>query len=220
MNRLLLIERPPVIWVTWLLLAIFIYMMGTLSLLHPLTRPEALKMTPIALLLTTATLLFFASTPYTIKMVVLFTMIALIGFLVELIGVQTGWIFGNYRYTGNFGIRWWGTPPLIGINWLYLSYTWAAVMGNTAYAPVRRIFYASIGMFAYDLLLEQVAPLMQLWHWEGGMIPWSNYAAWFILALFFQWLIHRSHIVTCNRMAFPLLLLQVVMFVCIILFIR
>lgn len=220
MNRLLFIGRRPVLPVTWALLAFFIYAMGTWLILHSATRPEALQMTPFTLLLTTGLLLFFASTPYTWRMVVVFTIITLTGFTAELIGVQTGWIFGNYEYTNNFGVRWWGTPPLIGINWLFLSYAWAAVADNTAHAPSSRILYAATGMLAYDLLLEQAAPLMQLWHWQGGRIPWSNYAAWFILALLFQGLIHRSRIVTRNRMALPLLLLQMLMFVCIILFIR
>lgn len=220
MVRTALIERRSVLWTTWIFLAFFIYVMGTISLLHPSTRPEALQMTPIALLLTTGLLLLFASTPYTIRMVVVFATIAIVGFLAELAGVQTGWIFGNYEYTNNFGIRWWGTPPLIGINWLFLSYAWAAVTGNTAHAPAYRILYASFSMLAYDLLLEQAAPLMQLWHWKEGYIPWTNYSAWFVLALFFQWLIHHNHIVTRNRIALPLLLLQILMFVCIIFFIR
>lgn len=218
MNRPSLIEHRYVLPVTWLLLAFFIYGMGTLSLLHPATRTEAMKMTPVALLLTTGLLLLFASTPYTRRMTAVFSAIALLGFLAELTGVQTGWIFGHYAYTDNFGVRWWGTPPLIGINWLFLSYAWAAVTGNTANAPAYRIFYAATGMLAYDLLLEQAAPLMHLWYWQGGRIPWTNYAAWFVLALFFQWLIHHYRIVTRNRMALPLLSLQILMFVCIILF--
>lgn len=220
MNRLLLVERRPILTITWLLLAFFIYVMGTLSLLHSATRSEALHMTPVALLLTTGLLLLFASTPYTVRMVTVFTAITVIGFLAELIGVQTGWIFGHYEYTGNFGIRWWDTPPLIGVNWLFLSYAWAAVTGNTAHAPTYRLFYASLGMLAYDLLLEQAAPLMQLWYWQGNRIPWTNYIAWFLLALFFQWLIHHNRIITRNRIALPLLLLQILMFICVILFLR
>ena len=173
----------------------------------------------IALLLTTAVLLFFARTVYTRRMILVFIAIALIGFLVELVGVQTGWIFGHYRYTSNFGVCWWGTPPLIGINWLFLSYAWAAVLQNTASAPVHRIVYAALGMLAYDLLLEQAAPRMQLWYWEKGNIPFSNYIAWFVLALFFQWLIRRNRIVTQNNMALPLLLLQIVLYISVILYI-
>lgn len=219
MQRLEFISRKAILFITWILIAFFVYGMGIVRILTPATREAALPMTPIALLLTTAVFLFFARTVYTRRMILVFTAIALIGFLVELVGVQTGWIFGHYRYTSNFGVRWWGTPPLIGINWLFLSYAWAAVLQNTASAPVHRIVYAALGMLAYDLLLEQAAPRMQLWYWEKGNIPFSNYIAWFVLALFFQWLIRRNRIVTQNNMALPLLLLQIVLYISVILYI-
>ena len=145
MQRLEFISRKAILFITWILIAFFVYGMGIVSILTPATREAALPMTPIALLLTTAVLLFFARTVYTRRMILVFIAIALIGFLVELVGVQTGWIFGHYRYTSNFGVCWWGTPPLIGINWLFLSYAWAAVLQNTASAPVHRIVYAALG---------------------------------------------------------------------------
>lgn len=220
MSRLTFIARKPVLIATWGLLAFFVYVMGTVMIIQPATRPEALQMTPVALLLSITVLLFFAQTPYTWRMAAVFGIIAAGGFLAELTGVQTGWIFGKYQYTANFGVRWWGVPPLIGLNWLFLSYMWASVMHNTAGASAGRMIYAALGMLAYDLLLEQAAPLMQLWYWQGGQIPFSNYAGWLGLAFLFQWLIRKSRIVTRNHMALPLLLLQVLMYVCIILYIR
>ncbi len=220
MGRLALIHRKPFQLAICLLLAFFVYGMGTFLIINPQTRPEALRMTPLALMLTVSVLFFFAESRYTWTMVASFTFIALIGFLVELIGVQTGWIFGRYQYTSHFGVRWWDTPPLIGINWLFLTYAWAAVVHNSGNAPKHRMLWAAAGMLAYDLLLEQAAPLMQLWHWKGGHIPLSNYLAWFGLALFFQWILHFNRIDTRNSLALPLLLLQLVMYLGIILFIQ
>lgn len=220
MERLNLISRKTFRLAVWVLLAFFVYAMGIVSILNPETRHEALRMTPLALLLTTAVLFFFAQTRYTWRMGIVFLSIAVIGFLAELLGIQTGRFFGHYSYTSNFGIRWWGTPPLIGINWLFLVYAWAAVTHNTSSAPRYRIIYASLGMLAYDLLLEQAAPLMELWHWKEGAIPFSNYVTWFLLALFFQWLIRYNRIDTRNQMAFPLLLLQIIMYVCVILYLH
>lgn len=219
MERLKFISYRTIPIITWILLAFLVYGMGIVTILDPATRTESLRMTPVALLISTAVLFFFAKTTYNRRMVVVFISIAVLGFLVELLGVQTGWVFGSYSYTSNFGVRWWGTPPLIGINWLFLSYAWAAVTHNTFSAPMYRIIYAATGMLAYDLLLEQAAPRMELWHWKGGHIPVSNYVVWFLLALFFQWLLRYNRIDTRNNMALPLLLLQVVMYVCIILYI-
>lgn len=220
MERLKLIYRQPFRIGIWLLLAFFIYAMGTVSILNPATRTEALHMTPVALLLTTVVLLFFAGTVYTWRMAGVLAAITILGFLIELAGIQTGWIFGQYRYTSNFGPRWWGTPPLIGLNWMFLSYAWAAVVGNSHPSPSYRIIYAASGMLAYDLLLEQAAPLMQLWHWESTHIPIRNYISWFAIALLFQSLLRYSRINTHNTIAFPLLILQAAMYVCVILYTR
>lgn len=220
MERLGLISRKPFRIGIWLLLAFFVYVMGTVSILNPATRTEALRMTPVALLLTTAVLLFFSGAAYTWRMAAVLSAIAVIGFLAELAGVQTGWIFGQYQYTSHFGPRWWGTPPLIGLNWMFLSYAWAAVVHNAYPASAWRILYAALGMLAYDLLLERAAPLMQLWHWKGGHIPVDNYISWFVLALFFQGLLRYSRTDTRNAMALPLLLLQAAMYICVILFFR
>lgn len=220
MERLGLISRKPFRIGIWLLMAFFVYAMGTVGILNPATRTATLRMTPMALLLTTAVLLFFAGTVYTWRMLAVLCAITIIGFLVELTGVQTGWIFGQYQYTSNFGPRWWGTPPLIGLNWMFLSYAWAAVLRNAYPASPYRIIYAALGMLAYDLLLERAAPLMQLWYWEGGNIPADNYISWFMLALLFQGLLRYSRVITVNVMALPLLLLQAAMYVCIILYIH
>lgn len=220
MKRHELISRKAFPITIWLLLAFFVYGMGTVSILNPATRTEALRMTPVALLLTTAVLLFFADATYNWRTIAVLTVIAAGGFLAELAGIQTGWIFGQYQYTSNFGPRWWDTPPLIGLNWMFLSYAWAAVMRNAFPAPAYRIFYAALGMLAYDLLLEQAAPLMKLWYWKGGHIPTGNYVSWFALALLFQGLLRYSRMNTRNKMALPLLVLQAAMYICVILYIR
>ena len=48
------------------------------------------------------------------------------GFLVELAGVQTGLIFGEYQYGEVLGWKIWGTPLIIGINWAMLVYASAS----------------------------------------------------------------------------------------------
>jgi putative membrane protein len=47
----------------------------------------------------------------------------LAGFFIEVIGVNTGQIFGDYIYGTALGIKLWATPLLIGVNWLILVYS-------------------------------------------------------------------------------------------------
>lgn len=76
MQRLEFISRKAILFITWILIAFFVYGMGIVSILTPATREAALPMTPIALLLTTAVLLFFARTVYTRRMILVFIAIA------------------------------------------------------------------------------------------------------------------------------------------------
>jgi hypothetical protein len=51
----------------------------------------------------------------------------LIGMIVELIGVNTGLLFGAYHYGENLGIKVFGVPLLIGINWVVLTFLTAHI---------------------------------------------------------------------------------------------
>lgn len=220
MQRLEIVNHKNIRLITILLLSFFVYVMGTIYIANPETRTEALGSTPVALLLTTGVLLFFAATVYTSRMVWTFLVIALAGFFAEWVGVRTGWIFGAYTYTHRFGILLGDTPLLIGVNWLFLTYACAAVARNTAFSPLSSIFLAALLMVAYDILLERAAPLMDLWHWKEDRVPLKNYVSWFLLGLCFQWFLHRNRIITRNPMALPLLLLQAGMFLCLILLLK
>ena len=59
---------------------------------------------------------------YTRKELGVFLLIYLLGFGVELLGVNTGLIFGNYNYGDGLGFKVLGTPLMIGVNWLFLIY--------------------------------------------------------------------------------------------------
>ena len=44
-------------------------------------------------------------------------------------------------------------------------------------------------MIVYDLILETVAPYMDMWRFETGNVPFQNYAMWFIVAFIFNTLL-------------------------------
>ncbi|MBK8145875.1 MAG: carotenoid biosynthesis protein [Bacteroidetes bacterium] len=51
----------------------------------------------------------------------------ILGFFAEFLGVNYGYIFGNYRYGQNLGYQWRGVPLIIGINWVVLVYATAGI---------------------------------------------------------------------------------------------
>ena len=56
-----------------------------------------------------------------IKMLRFFIFAFSIGFLVEVIGVNYGIIFGNYTYGKVLGFKVLNVPLMIGVNWFFLS---------------------------------------------------------------------------------------------------
>lgn len=179
---------------------IIFYSVGFVGLSIPTTRPFFIHLTPFALLLSSIIVGLFHG-KFTIKIVVSFVFIYLVSFFVELIGVNTGAIFGSYTYGHGLGLKLFNTPLIIGLNWLLLVYVSNSVMDRTNWNPIVKVFGASVLLLAYDVLLEQVAPLLAMWTFSESTVPVQNYVSWFLLALLFSLVINLLKINTRNRIA-------------------
>lgn len=108
------------------------------------------------------------------------------GFAVEMIGVQTGKIFGSYYYGYALGYKLKHVPLMIGLNWVMLTLSTQSIAQKLS----NNLFVTSgIGaalMVFLDILIEQVAPKYHFWHWQNDMVPFQNYVAWFIISFFFH----------------------------------
>lgn len=117
----------------------------------------------------------------------LFIGFAIAGMTVEWIGVHSGWLFGQYTYGGNLGVKWYGVPLLIGLNWALLGLASGAVASRWVPGKVLRIFLGALLMTLLDLAIEPLAPIFDFWRFEEGHAPLSNYLSWFGVAALFQW---------------------------------
>ncbi len=137
---------------------------------------------------------------------------AIVGFLVEVVGVQTGLIFGEYAYGATLGAKLWAVPLVIGLNWLLLTYTTGALTARLRLPKVLQAALAAAAMTALDVLIEPIAMAFDFWQWSGGVVPMQNYIAWFLvsfaLLLLFQYLRFDKR----NPLAAPVLVLQVLFF--------
>ena len=73
-------------------------------------------------------------------------------------------------------------------------------------------------MVIYDLILEQAAPLLNMWSWEGGKIPMQNYISWYLLAFLFHLLLQKTKISFSNKLAGPVFVIQFLFFVVLVLY--
>jgi len=197
---------------------IAIYGVGVIGFALPWTEPYFRQITPFTLVISALLLAQYHPDRRKLKGWWVIPAIYLAGMAAEIIGVQTGLVFGTYRYGEGLGLKILGTPWLIGLNWVLLVYASAALFSHLKIHVVWKIPAAAGVMVVYDLVLEQVAPLLDMWYWQDGKIPLQNYIAWFVLAIIFLSLLKVSGIKTENRFAATLLATQFVFFLLLMVF--
>lgn len=116
------------------------------------------------------------------RYVAAFCVIAVVTFLIELIGVQTGKIFGHYVYGSALGWQLVGTPLLIGPMWAMLCYSIAHGLTNLRLNQLLKALFGAGIMTLLDRLIEPIAMKIDFWNWADGIIPLQNYIAWFCIS--------------------------------------
>lgn len=197
---------------------IIFYIIGIAGMLLPVTSGFFIFLTPLALLMSFGLLMMHHQPGFNAKNTAVFSFIFITGLVVEIIGVKTGLIFGNYFYGKGLGLKIFDTPILIGMNWLLLVYTTGTIMQKINITPVLRITAGASMMLIYDLVLEHVAPKMDMWSWENSEVPVNNYIAWWLIAVFFHSLIELFGIKLKNSLSITILVTQFLFFVVLYLF--
>jgi bisanhydrobacterioruberin hydratase len=199
---------------------VIFFIVGFAGTITPVSQPLFLKLFPLALLLSLSTILLFHGSKYNLKTIMVLFLIGILGFFIEVAGVNTHLIFGNYRYGHTLGIKLFNTPLLIGLNWVMLSYAGSSISESFPVPVLVKIVFASLIVLCYDIFLEQVAPFLDMWHWGNDAVPAQNYIAWFIIILVFQTFIRITGIKTQNSIALQIVLIQVVFFISLIVFFK
>mgnify|MGYP006278546729 CR=1 FL=1 len=201
--------RNRVRYARWLI--VIVYLVGWIGLSLPFTRPLFIDLTPLNLLFGGILLTLFHR-DFRRNQFIGFLIVFVGGFLVELVGVQTGLVFGDYHYGSALGLRIGETPLLIGINWLMLIYMIYHFLQDWKISLLLKSFIGAFVMVAYDLLLEPVAPRLDFWYWLDGAIPLQNYLAWWVIAFIFFLVWNAMGIRYKNRIAETLLSMQLAFF--------
>lgn len=195
---------------------IIFYIVGILGTASVETRDMFISLTPLALLLSLLAVIIYHISFNPGRELIIFTLISIAGFLIEAAGVKTGRIFGNYTYGDGLGIKILNTPLMIGINWGLLVYCTSAIVERFQIHNVFKILISSSVMVIYDVIMEQAAPVMDMWSFEGGSVPVRNYTSWFLLAVIFHFVVKLTGIKTVNRMAPFILYIQALFFIVLI----
>ena len=161
---------------------ILFYTVGILLFLIGETRTLFNTLTPWSLILSFFAVLVFQK-EMSGKLGIAFAAVFISTLIIEIIGVNTGVLFGSYVYGNALGTMIFDTPILIGLNWLILIYCSAAIVNHHFKNRITRIVVGAVLMVGYDVVLEYVAPVMNMWSWDTPYPGIRNFVMWFIVAL-------------------------------------
>lgn len=174
--------------------------------------------TPYTLLLTC--FVFLIHSPLADKkFLIAFFSIAFFGFIVEVIGVKTGLIFGKYSYGDGLGYKLLEVPLIISINWAMLIFAGIRIVSSIFANKIVSLAVAAILVTFIDLLIEQVAPKLDFWQFEGGLPGLHNYLGWIGVAFFTSYFFYPTIIKGNRSVSLILLILQIIFFTSLYLFI-
>jgi len=183
---------------------------GIVGLALPVSKPVFQQLTPFHLLMSTGLLLYFHR-GWNLPFLGFFALAFLTGMAAEIIGVQTGLIFGDYYYGTALGTKVWGVPLIIGLNWFLLVY----LTGEWLHEKIQNHWVAAalgaLVMVGIDFVIEPVAILLDFWTWTSQSIPIENYLGWFFIAFGLQVSYRYINFKKENRLS-PFLLLNLVLF--------
>lgn len=134
-----------------------------------------------------------------------------IGFGSEIIGIHTGYLYGDYVYGPTLGPKLWEVPIIIGVNWFILSY-----LTGTLFHKIPNDYYAAllgaVAMTALDYIIEPVAVALDFWAWKLDIIPIENYVGWLGVSFLIQLIYRKAHFEKSNPIAATLLMALIVFF--------
>ncbi|MFD3394876.1 carotenoid biosynthesis protein [Aquirufa sp. OSTEICH-129V] len=166
---------------------IVLYASGLIGMHVPAVSATFISLVPLTLWFTGFICFWYFPKP-SIQAYILLAAIAVVAWMLEVAGVRTGQIFGEYAYGRTLGYQVIHVPITIGINWILLVMVTGAVVAEWNVGG--KIGRAALGaglMTALDVLIEPVAVHFDFWQWNNNNIPVQNFIAWWVASFFFHW---------------------------------
>jgi len=170
-----------------------------------------LTLTPLNLLISVA-FIYINQKEYNESLLVASILIYSLGFIVELIGVKTGLLFGEYSYGNTLGLKLFNIPLIIGVNWLMLVFSVGCILNSANLSFVVKSIIGAFMLVFLDFLIEPIAIKFDFWTWQNGMIPFKNYVAWFLFSFLFLMIFYKFQFNKNNSIAKLLYFVQILFF--------
>jgi putative membrane protein len=170
-----------------LLFALYtIYTLGIIGHAVDITFPYMIALTPYVLLFFGG-LVLIRTTGFDTRLLLWCFATYIFTFAVEVIGVHSGILFGEYQYGNTLGAKLFGVPLVIGLYWVIIVLG-AMTIARRLCASIKRgytlccAFLAGLLTAIFDIPLEIVAVNLDYWQWTTSAAPVQNYVVWFVVA--------------------------------------
>lgn len=196
-NRRGISHRSQIILNTVLAIAIL------LQILYPLTHGETLR------IITLSTIYWGAAAMYLHALLAFgpryantyLAIVLTFGLSLEILGLHTGWPFGEYSYSPSLGAQVFGVPIVVPFAW--------AMIAHPTLCAARRIsnswafFIGGFGLMAYDLFLDPLMVSAGRWKWNftGSHVPFTPDVP---LSNTFGWLLAGMALIAILQVSVPL----------------
>ena len=128
-----------------------------------------------------------------------------IGFFMEYLGVNYGLLFGTYSYGDNLGIKIWGVPIMICVNWALLTFITADLSRLIHKNIIARSLLGGLLMMFLDIIIEVSAPRFDYWQFVNNIVPLKNYIAWFVIGSVVHYFYNQIDLKTNMKLSIHLL---------------
>jgi bisanhydrobacterioruberin hydratase len=207
-------------------IAILFHTIGLIGILF-FKSDVIISSTPINLLLMFA-LLVWTQEGKNVFFFIFLTAAFVTGIAMEIIGVNTQLLFGEYSYGEVLGYKIKSVPFIIGINWFIIIYCCGISIYTLMQKAIDKLTAANaspkqsikalsvivdgatLAVF-FDWIIEPAAVKLDFWQWKGE-IPLYNYICWFVTSAILLTVFHFCKFNKHNKFAVHLLLIQLMFF--------
>lgn len=139
--------------------------------------------------------------------------VILAGYLIEILGIHNSEIFGSFQYGEMLGWKFFGVPPIVGLEWLILVWGSFAMATPFQVNPVLKWLFAALISTGLFWAIEPVALHYSLWTWNEFPIPIRNYGVRFVLLFILAAFFEKYPLVQKPRMGQTAIICQILFFV-------
>ena len=210
-------------------IALLFHISGVIGILFTPYKAWFIANTPVNLVIMLG-LLIWLQPKKNVSFFLFFAIAFLVGMGTEIIGVNTGKLFGHYHYGSVMGSKLNGVPYLIGINWFVVVFCSGIIITKlnnwiedkylseglqmpSFLKTASFILDGALLATLFDYNLEPVAIKLNFWQWHNNQIPLYNFICWFIISALLLVVFRRLNFSKSNHFAIHLFTIQLLFFI-------